>query len=395
MCGSGSTGRIVSDLYDMLVSRGHEVRVAYAHGVATRVPKEHTFKVNGKLGYLLHNVLGRLTDRAGFYSTLHTLRFIRFIKRYQPDVIHLHNLHGYWINISILFKFLAKYNRPVVWTLHDCWAFTGHCAHFLLYGCDKWRCGCHSCEHLNAYPNSWFVDQSKRNFIDKKTLFTALGDKLTIVPVSSWLEGLVKQSFLQNLPIKTIHNGIDLTVFYPKETDAVRMRYGLVGKKVILGVALPWSAYKGLPDFFALRNILDENYMIMLVGLSAEQKNAIPNGIIGLERTESVDELAELYSMADVFVNTTYCDNYPTVNLEAMACGTPVITYNTGGSPEAVTPETGRVVEQGNVNLLALNIQEVCAQVDSTLRNECRKRAEEFFEKRSCFMNYMELYDNI
>ena len=269
--------------------------------------------------------------------------------------------------------------------------FTGHCAHFDQLGCDKWKIECKDCQFLNAYPQSWFVDNSRRNFHLKRILLTSIGKNLTLVPVSYWLEGLLRQSFLKNMNIQTIHNGIDLDVFRPTYNEKLLQKYNLMGKKIIIGVALPWSSYKGFPDFIKLRSLLSNDYAIIMVGLSEKQMNEIPQGIIGITRTNSTKELAELYTIADVLVNTTYCDNYPTVNLEAIACGTPVITYNTGGSSEAVDKNTGCIVEQGDLDELAKCIKVICNNSDY-YRPFCLARSQFLFNKDRCFEEYLDVY---
>lgn len=391
ICGSGSTGRICTGIADLLKSQGHEAYIAYGLG-HSNYPNSYNIS-GGRKDYLRHNILSRLTDSEGLHSNAATKRLVNWIEGIKPDVVHVHTLHGHYINYRMLFEYLYESGVKVVMTLHDCWTFTGHCAHFDQYGCEKWKKGCHNCRFLNAYPNSWFLDRSKRNYSLKKKLFTQLGERLTIVPVSYWLEGLVRQSFMKDLKIQTIHNGIDLTQFHPVQNDSLYDKYGVRGKKIILGVALPWSGYKGLPDFHKMRSMLSDDFSIMMVGLSEQQISELPEGIVGISRTDSIQELAEIYTMADVLVNTTYCDNYPTVNLEAIACGTPVITYRTGGSPESVDEETGLVVEQGNLNSLVEAIQQICQDNSEIISSNCISRANSLFNKEICFKNYVNLYN--
>lgn len=389
-CGQGSTGRICTGIADMLKSYGHDAYIAYGHGFSD-YPNSLNIS-GGKRDYLTHNILSRLTDSECLHSTIATKRLLNWIESIKPDIVHLHNLHGHYLNIEILFEYLHLSKIDVVMTLHDCWTFTGHCAHFDQYGCEKWKTECCNCQFLKAYPNSWFVDRSRRNFNMKKKLISQLGNRLTIVPVSYWLEGLVRQSFMKDLKIKTIHNGIDLTQFHPIHNDSLYDKYGVRGKKIILGVALPWSGYKGLPDFHKLRSMLSDEYAIIMVGLSEQQIAELPKGIAGITRTDSIRELAEIYTMADVLVNTTYCDNYPTVNLEAIACGTPVITYRTGGSPEAIDSETGMVVEQGDIDGIVKSVEAICnSQILAS--DCCLKRAKELFDKVKCFSNYLTIYN--
>lgn len=341
VCGYGSTGNIAVDLYRALRAHGHECCIAYGRGSA---PEDvESYRIGSDIDVYIHGICSRITDRQAFYSTRATRRFVQWMKEYDPDVIHLHNLHGYYINIEILFDALKRMEKPVVWTLHDCWAFTGHCAHFEYQGCDKWKKGCEECLQKHNYPASYLLDQSKGNYQRKKTAICQL-QELTIVSPSQWLANLVKQSFLRRYSLQVIHNGIDVEIFTPMQTE-IKDRYGINGKKVILGVASEWSSRKGIQDFAKLADVLDKNYQIVLIGRvydKVDKKN-----ITYISRTSNRRELAEWYSAAEVLFNPTYEDNYPTVNLEAQACGTPVITYNTGGSPEGV--KMGWCVQKGDL----------------------------------------------
>lgn len=331
VCGVGSTGRIATDLYHVLKKEGHSCCIAYGRGKA---PADvDSYKIGSTADFYLHTFFSRLTDGEGLFSEGATRRLLKKIQEYDPDIIHLHNIHGHYLNYPILFHFLQKYHKPVVWTLHDCWAFTGHCAYFDYVGCQLWQEGCQNCPQLKSYPQSYGIDHSAENYARKKELFTGI-ERLHIVTPSQWLADLVKKSFLKEYPVTVIHNGIDTSVFTPTESD-FRKQHGLENKKILLGVASPWTPRKGLQDFIKLAPMLPENWKIVLVGLSKRQLAHLPSDILGLERTNNTKELAQIYTAADVFFNPTYEDNYPTTNLEAIACGTPVITYDTGGSPES------------------------------------------------------------
>ena len=343
VCGIRSTGRICTDLAEVLEQNGHECKIAYGRETVPEKYRKYAVRIGCDFDVKLHALQSRIFDNAGFGSRRATEKFIEWVKEYDPDVIHLHNIHGYYINIEVLFNYLAKADKPVVWTLHDCWTFTGHCAYYSYVKCDKWKMGCYNCPQKKCYPSSMLLDASKKNWLKKKALFTSV-KKMTLVTPSKWLANEVKQSFLGSYPIKVIPNGIDLNVFKPTLSD-FREKNGLVGKKIILGVASTWGPRKGLNDFVELSKILDDNYKIVLVGLSEKQKKELPDNIIKITRTNNVQELAEIYTAADILFNPTYEDNYPTVNLEAQACGTPVVTYRTGGSIESVPK--GNVVEQG------------------------------------------------
>lgn len=354
VCGIRSTGRICTDIADVLAANRHECKIAFGREAVPLEYEKYAIRIGDSISVNLDAVITRIFDNAGFNSKAVTKKFINWIKEYDPDVIHLHNLHGYYINVELLFDYLKASGKPVVWTLHDCWSFTGHCTHFDYIGCEKWKTGsCSNCPLKKSYPKSLALENSAKNYSKKKKAFTGVPN-MTIVTPSKWLADLVRQSFLKEYPIKVINNGIDLNVFKPTESD-FRQRYNLENKKIVLGVASAWSKSKGLYDFIKLSELLRADYKIVLVGLTKEQIKEMPENILCIERTNSTKELAEIYAAADVFVNPTYQDTYPTVNLEAQACGTPVITYSTGGSPESVT-ENG-VVLKGNVEMLKERIE--------------------------------------
>lgn len=379
VAGIRSTGRICTDLAEVLESEGHECKIAYGRESVPEKYSRFAVRIGTPFGTKLHGLKSRLFDASGFGSRRATKRFIKWVKEYNPDIIHLHNLHGYYINIKILFDYLKTSGKKVVWTLHDCWAFTGHCAHFVTSGCERWRTECFNCPKKRAYPSS-LVDKSKRNYSFKKNLFTGL-DNLTVVTPSRWLEGLVKESFLGEYRTQVINNGIDLSVFKPTESD-FKEKNGISDKKIVLGVASAWGKNKGLDDFKSLSGILSDEYKIVLVGLTEEQIAQMPEKILSIKRTNSTRELAEIYTAADVFVNPTYSDTYPTVNLEAQACGTPVITYRTGGSVESAC-DNG-IVEQGDIEGIK---RKICSE---TIR--CREDLDLSLGKM--IEQYLDIYKN-
>lgn len=352
VCGYGSTGNIVVDLYHALEGQGVDCCVAYGRGSA---PGDvQAYRIGSGSDVYVHGALSRITDKQGYYSTRATKRFVKWMQEYDPDVIHLHNLHGYYINIEILFDALRQLDKPVVWTLHDCWAFTGHCAHFEHNGCDKWKTKCFRCPQKKEYPTSLLLDNSRNNYIRKKACICAL-EKITIVTPSQWLKKLVKESFLQKYASVVIRNGIDLNIFHPTYKN-LKEQYDLQNKKVILGVASEWSSLKGFQDFMKLADLLDESYQIVLIG-HLNEKAPKKSNITYIARTSDREDLAAWYTEADFFFNPTYQDTFPTVNLEAQACGTPVITYNTGGSPEGVMDTNGIVCAQGDLHGVIKYIQ--------------------------------------
>lgn len=381
VCGTGSTGRIAVDIAHVLRKEGHASCIAYGRGQA---PADvDSYKIDSSREVYVHAFLSRLTDRQGLYSTAATGRLIQKIREYDPDIIHLHNIHGYYLNYDVLFRFLSAYNKPVVWTLHDCWPFTGHCAYFDFVHCDKWKEGCYHCPQKSSYPASCFPDRSRKNYDLKKALFTKV-EKLCIVTPSHWLAGLVKESFLGKYPVKVIHNGIDLHIFKPTLSN-FRRENGLEGYKIILGVASPWTPRKGLSDFIKLSKMMDDHTRIVLVGLSDRQIKKLPPHIIGIKRTNNPQELAGLYTTADVFFNPTYEDNYPTTNLESLACGTPVVTYNTGGSPESAG-DTAVIIEKNDFKQI---LQELASDLCHVSLN---KSQIENLSKERCVLSYLDLY---
>ncbi len=358
VCGIRSTGRICTDLAEGYEKEGHEVKIAYGRESVPEKYQKYAIRIGTELGVRFSALHTRMTDKHGFSNVHATKKFLEWAEEYQPDLLWLHNLHGYYINIELLFAWIKKHpDMQVKWTLHDCWAFTGHCSYFTMAECDQWKTHCMHCVQSNRYPVS-YTDHCQGNFDRKKAAFCGVKNMILITP-SKWLAGLVKESFLSEYPVEVHYNTIDTNVFKPTPSN-FRERYGLQNKKIVLGVASVWDERKGLNDFYKLSEMLDERFIIVLVGLTSKQLKTLPRKIIGITRTNNVKELAEIYTAADVFVNPTYEDNYPTVNLEAQACGTPVITYDTGGSPESAK-RYGEIVEVGNVEKLLRNIKSFLA----------------------------------
>ena len=374
------------------MSNGWESYIAY--GRHQKLSKSKLIKIGSKFSINNHFLQTRLFDRHGLGSKRATVKFIDQIKEINPDIIHLHNIHGYYINIEVLFGYLAYANIPVIWTLHDCWPFTGHCVYFDFIGCEKWKTGCIYCPQKTTYPASYFLDRSVKNYILKKKLFTSLKN-LTIVPVSSWLAEIVKMSFLSDVKIQIINNGIDTSTFLPKETNRLREKYNLREKFIILGVSSKWIPRKGLMDFIELNKRLSNKYKIILIGLNKKQINGLPDNILGIERTDDVNQLVEFYSVADVYVNPTWEDNFPTTNLESLACGTPVITYKTGGSIEAVSSETGFIVEKGNIQELLEKVEIIQENGNDFYSQKCVNRAKTLYHKSERFLEYIHLYEKL
>lgn len=388
-CLNLSTGKIAQQIGELAIAKGWESWIAYSGREKEMPSKSHLIRVGSFVNSCIHYAEDLFLDNEGLSSRCETQKLLKRIDEIRPDVVHLHNIHDHWLNYKMLFSYLAKANIPVVWTQHDQWATTGHC-YYNLVGCERWKQECYDCP-----LSKWYcLDRSRRNFKLKKQLLSDI-PSLTIIPVSEWLGNNIRQSHLKDRDIQVIHNGIDIKTFSPQPTNA-HERYGINKQKtIILGVAALWDARKGLNDFYELaKRLSDTEYAIVIVGQRTEEIRRIENGcqMVFVDRTQNALELAQLYSSASVFVNPTYQDNYPTTNLEAIACGTPVITYKTGGSPEAVDENTGLVVEQGDIDGLVSAIMRLS---NGDYKDACRKRAEGEFDNSKCFNPYITLYNKL
>lgn len=388
---SGSTGRIAEDIGHVLKANGHESYIAFGRG--DRPSKSELVRIGAQKDVLLHGVKTALFDRHGFGSTFATKRLIDQIKNIKPDLIALHNLHGYYLNIEVLFHFLSSAQIPVVWTLFDCWAFTGHCTYFDDVQCERWKSGCHDCPKTKRYPASYLLDNSKRNYREKSVIFNSVKN-MTLIVHSDWLRNLVRSSFLNAYDTQVIRSGVDLGVFRPM-TTSVREKFNLGSGRILLGCASVWDKRKGLHVFHELSELISHDQKIVLVGLSEKQRRDLPANIIGIPRTESTEELASLYSEADVFVNPTFQDNFPTTNLESLACGTPIVTFDTGGSREAIDAATGVVVAKGDTKEMRKAIDAIIGSGKSTYSNACRDRATRLFDKATRYQDYINLFNDL
>lgn len=389
--GIGSTGKIMIDLDGIINSDNNGFMIcAYQNNNLSN----NLFSFNNKnSNYVLRKniLISRITGIMGHRHTKETYEAIKWLDEKKPDIVHLHNIHGDWIDYRVLFKYLKEKNIPVIWTLHDCWAFTGRCSHFELCGCKKWESGCFKCTNKHVYPITYFFDHSSRLWNEKRNIFTGL-EKMTIVTPSMWLKEYVEKSFLSKYPVVVINNGIDTDTYKPVASKS-KYYNGIKDKKIILAVASSWSTFKGLDDIMKLNNLINHDlYQIVIVGLNDKQMKMCPNNIVGVSRTNSQEELVELYSGADVFINLTYQDNYPTTNLEAISCGTNVITYNTGGSPESI-PNKEYIVNQGDVQKVYELIVQICQSPKET--QKLREYAINHFDKNIKFNEYIKLYKKI
>lgn len=394
-----ATGSIMMGIHKMLCNNGHDSYIVWGRG--RDAENDHEIAMKDDIGIKFHGIYTRLTDRTGFASWRATRKLLEKLDEIKPDIIHLHNIHGYFINIELLFRYIREKKIKVIWTLHDCWAVTGHCAYFDMIECEKWKTGCHHCEQKGIYPSSILLDESEQNWRKKKELFSGLD--MTVVTPCRWLAGIVKQSYLKEYPIEVIYNGINLETFKPSFRKITKETYSPEGKPIVLGVASEWTGRKGLSDICKLAE-RKQNVQFVVVGLTLEQEKMLPSGIIGKQRTSDVQELVELYSATDVFLNPTYEDNFPTTNLEAIACGTPVITYDTGGSPEAIYLaqeyggyKVGEVIKKDKSNKVELfKIEEAIDRSIRTITDTDRiRKCSEVFDENNRVLDYLILYQRV
>lgn len=390
----GSTGRIAEEIGQVAMAAGWRSIIAYGRGNPTS--KSELIRIGSDFDVNWHGLESRLLDNHGLASRCATRKFIKQIDEIKPDIIHLHNIHGYYLNYPLLFDYLKRKDIPVVWTFHDCWPLTGHCSHFDLCGCDRWKSVCHECSQKNEYPKSVLFDNSKSNYQLKKKHFTSLGDKLTLVPVSYWLEGILKQSFFKDSTIHTIHNGVDLSVFKPAVTQGdFRTKYHIEKKFMAVACASSWTQRKGLSDYIELSKIIGDKYALVLVGLSEKQITALPDNIIGIPKTNSIGELVKIYSTADVVLNLSYEETLGMTTIEGMACGTPSIIYNCTASPELIDEHTGYVVNKGNIAGIFEKMQEIKEKGKLYYSSACRKRTQDIFNQSAQCKEYIALYQRV
>lgn len=382
VCGVGSTGKICVSVSNLLNKQNIQNKIFYSTGLSNF---QNGIKISRDFYIKFQALFSRIFGNYGFNSYFATRKLIRILEDLKPDVVHLHNIHSHNCNVGKLLKYLRDNHIKTFWTFHDCWAFTAYCPHFTMAKCNNWKKECHDCPQLKNY--SWFLDRSKHLFNEKKKCSQGLD--LTIVTPSLWLADLVKQSFFKNYPIKVINNGIDLSVYKPIESD-FRKKYGLVGKKVVLGVASIWGIGKGLDVFIELARRFPEDYRIVLVGTDDNVDKKLPSNIISIHRTQNQKELAEIYTAADVFTNPTREEVLGLVNVESLACGTPVVTFRTGGSPECIDETCGSVVDCDDVDTMESEICRICDEKPYSME-ACIARSKKF-DMNDRFEEYVKLY---
>ncbi len=384
---TGSTGKIMEGIAALASANGMEITIA-SPVTDTNRKNSNFLPIGSYYGRKLSELCARISGLSGCFSYFATWRLIRRLRSINPAIIHLHTLHSSYIHLPLLFRYLRKARVKVIWTLHDCWSFTGHCPHFLTIGCEKWKTECKNCDLYKSYPVSYF-DNSRMMFHKKKKWFTSLGEAQIVTPCE-WLSKHVKSSFLQKYPVRVIHNGIDLSVFRPIESGE-KEKYAAGKQYLILGVSYGWDNSKGLDVFLSLYEKLDPAcYQICLVGTSEETDKSLPSGITSIHRTHDREELVRLYSAADLFVNPTRADTFPTVNMEALACGTPVLTFETGGSGEMIDPSCGAVVPRGDVELLYQEIVRICEEKPFSTKACCAHART--FDQNEKYQAYINLY---
>lgn len=391
-CGVKSTGRITLEIAKLVERDGGECRIGYGVPGISQDAERFAFRIGTPAERKLHAAMRKLFDAEGYGSYFATQRLIRELEQFRPEIVHLHNLHGCYLHLPSLFRYLKRSKIPVVWTLHDCWPFTGHCAYFDYVGCERWKTGCHGCPQLRSYPACVGLDGSQRNYRMKKKAFAALPN-LTFVAPCAWMKKPLSESFLSPYPVRVIPNGVNLEAFRPM-SSRLKERFGLEGKKVVLSVASEWDERKGLRYLIDASGRLSDAYRIVIIGLTKEQIQTLPENMLGLEHTESLEELASWYTLADCFANPSMEDNMPMVNLEALACGTPAAVFETGGCPEAIDDNCGIVVPKGDSVGLANAISSL-AMRKNELSGACRARAEKLFDCRSSFQAYVNLYKEL
>lgn len=392
---NGSTGRITEQIGDLALARGWDSLIVYS-GRPKNVSNSRLIQCGNYLDSVLHAVETRLFDRHGLGSRRATKRLIRQLLELKPDILHLHNIHGYYINYEVLTNYIVANNIPVVWTFHDFWPITGHCSYFSDINCEKWINQCHSCPKISYYPKSLGFDNSKNNYKLKKKLFSSISN-LTIVPVSKWAGSLVDKSFLRNKRVIPIYNGVDLSVFQPQgNQNELKLKYGFDSNcKVLLALATTWGKRKGWFDYIELAGMLPENIKIVLVGVTQKQKHELPASIITIARTESVTQLAELYSLADIVMNLSYQETFGLTTVEGFACGTPSIVYNCTASPELMSKDVGELVEPGDLDGVVNAINALLLRGKEFYSSNCIERAKMLFSHEDRFNDYIDLYEEI
>ena len=390
VCGIRSTGRICTDLAEMLEAKGHECKIAYGREGVPEKYQKYALRIGTKAGIYAHALKARAFDCAGFGSKLATRKLIKQIKEYAPDIIHLHNIHGYYIHIGELFRFLREYAKPVLWSFYDCWSFTGHCAHFDFNGCEQWKTECRTCAFRDEYPKS-LLSRARKNYQAKKELFTNVPRLHLSVP-SRWMQSMVGQSYLRKYPVHVLPNGIDMASFSERKSD-FREKHGLSDRFIVLGVSSFWNKMKGLEFFNRLADELDaDKFQVVLVG--AADKGTLSDQILHISATNNIGELCEIYTAADVFVNPTLQETQGLTTVEALACGTPVVVFDAGGAAECVDDSCGLVVPKNDGDGLLDSVLCIQQGKRSFDKQQCINAARKY-DTKELYRDFIDLYEEL
>ena len=385
----GSIGRITEQLGQFAQADGWDCHVVY--GRCHNPSKLQTHCFTSTFSVIEHYLEHRLFDNEGLASRKATNEIVKFVEELQPNLIHLHNIHDHWLNYKILFEYLAKKKFPIIWTQHDCSSYTGGCGYYTMIQCEQWKSGCKKCPQKRGLLP--LFEQTSNHYARKRQLINSI-DNIIFVPVSHWLEGELRVSFLKEKHVVPIYNGVDIRVFQPQENN-IKEKYQIRDKKLLLALATAWSERKGLKDYIELSRLLPKDVQLLLVGLSSKQIRTLPTSIIGIERTQNVDELVKLYSGAEIVMNLSYEETFGLTTVEGFACGTPSIVYNCTASPELVTPETGLIVEPGDISGVAKAVEIILNRGKDSYSRACRQRALDYYNKDARFADYIILYNKI
>ena len=388
--GNFSTGKIAQGIALECNSSNIENLFLYGRNECAN-PSVNSKKIASSFSCKFHFLMSRVFDRTGFYSYFQTKKIVKEIQKYHPDIIHLHIIHGYYCNIKVLFKYLANCGVPIIWTFHDCWAYTGHCAYYLSAKCYKWKTQCNRCTEKMTYPRSFVFSQSKRNFIDKKKLFTSIKN-LTIVANCDWLKSETLDSFFKDYKVIAINNGVDQNVFKYNQEARYKL-FGETKKTIVLTIANKWDIRKGLLDVIEVYKKLDsDRFTFVVVGLTPEDWRLynydVPESFIVVNRTSNQKELSDYYSSADYFLCLSHEDTCPTTIIESISCGTPVLTYSIGGCSEAIVDGiTGKTFLENDTDAIACFL----SRLPAFKRKECIDIGKKYDSKK-CFAKYIDLY---
>lgn len=392
VCDVGSTGRICRELNDAIIEYGYRGVILYGNGTSEY---EFSQKVSSDFSVKVHALMARLFGKNSAYSPGSTLKILNFLRTYKPDVVHLHNLHGNYVNIKPLLRFLAKENIPTVLTLHDCWFFTGKCVYYTIVDCENWKKGCQHCPKLRGDIPSWFFDRTGEMWQEKKRLFAAI-PRLAVIGVSDWITNEAKQSFLKDAVIlKRIYNWIDLSIFYPRGKEFAGA-FGISEDKYsILCIGAGWGEkhYK-TKYLLELAQMLPENYEIILAGM-VPFADQLPENIKAVGYISSTEDLAKLYSACDVYVHLSREDTFGKVIAEAIACGTPAVVFDSTACPEIVGEGCGQVVPTGDLEAVLCAVISIAEQDKTVRERTCVTYAGAQFSKNKLIEETVQLYQEL